>query len=45
MILPCNNNFSKFKYLEDDENCFLSGLLGSSKLELKIGSLLKNRRF
>ena len=37
----CNNSFSNFKYLEDDEDCCLSGfrpiiigisLLGSSKL-------------
>ena len=45
MILPSNNSFSKFKYLEDDENCCSSGLLESSKLEVKIGSLLENRRF
>ena len=45
MFFPCNNSFSKLKYLEDDENCCSNGLLGSYKLELKIVSLLENRRF
>ena len=34
MIPPCNNSFSKFKYLEDDENCCSNGLLGSYKLKI-----------